>query len=160
MVNRYRLELIAAAITFLFGALAVAGSLENGTGWASDGPQAGFFPFRLGLIVMVVSLLIAWMTWRNRLALTGEISISHEAGRRVLGFALPVLVFVALAQWLGLYVASAVYLAVVLVWQGKRRWPGALAIALCFSIGAYFIFERWFQVPLLKGPLETWLGIG
>jgi putative tricarboxylic transport membrane protein len=160
MLTRYRLELIAAAITFVFGALAVAGSLENGTGWAADGPQAGFFPFRLGLIIMAVSALIAVISWRDRVALTREITVTHEAGRRVLGFALPVVAFVGLAQWVGLYVASAAYLAVVLIWQGGQRWPGALVIALGFSVGSYFVFERWFQVPLLKGPLETWLGIG
>jgi hypothetical protein len=159
MLTRYRMELAFAGLVFLLGALAVIGSLEHETGWATDGPQAGFFPFRLGLILMAVSALIVVLSWRNREILSRDVTLSREAGRRVLGFALPVIGFVALAQFLGLYVASAAYLAAMLLWQGKHRWTTALAVALGFSIGAWLVFEVWFQVPLLKGPLESLLGL-
>ena len=82
-----------------------------------------------------------------------------EAGRRVLAFAGPVLAFVTVSQWLGLYVATALYLTAVLRWQGKRSWATSLAVALGSMTGAYVVFERWFQVPLLKGPIEAWLSL-
>lgn len=159
MLSRFRLELAMAGVFFALGALAVAGALEHETGWAAGGPQAGFFPFRLGLIIMAASALVAGQAWWNRAGLRGEVILSNEGGRRVLLFAGPVLALVAAAQWLGLYVATALYLLAVLRWQGGRSWSGTLAVALCFTAGAFIVFERWFLVPLLKGPVEAWLGL-
>ena len=150
MPSLYRLELAAAGAIFLLGALALAGALEHETGWAAGGPQAGFFPFRLGLIIMAVSALVAGQAWRERARLRREAIATSEGGRRVLAFAAPILVYVVAAQWLGLYVATAAYLAASLRWQDKRRWSTSLAVALGVSAGAYVVFERWFQVPLLR----------
>lgn len=159
MLSRFRLELAMAGTVFVLGALAVTGALEHETGWAEGGPQAGFFPFRLGLIIMAASALVAGQAWWNRAGLRRDVIVTSEGGRRVLMFAVPILAFVAAAQWLGLYVATALYLAAMLRWQGGRSWAGSLAVALCFTAGAYVVFERWFLVPLLKGPVEAWLGL-
>ena len=44
-------------------------------------------------------------------------------------------------------------------WLGKYPWLVVLAVALGMPIVTYFIFERWFLVPLPKGPVEEWLGL-
>ena len=58
MLTRYRMEMATAAVVFLLGAIAVTGAMELDYGWAEDGPQAGYFPFRIGLIVMAGSFLV------------------------------------------------------------------------------------------------------
>ncbi|MFC3123663.1 tripartite tricarboxylate transporter TctB family protein [Pseudoroseomonas globiformis] len=159
-MTRFHLELIFAGLVFLVGATGVYGATALDTGWGANGPQAGFFPFRVGLILMAASALVMAQAVASRAAL-GHIAITDRAGmKRVLGFGLPIIGLVLLAQWLGLYVAMALYLLFTIRFTGKRPWHTALGVALGVSIVTFLVFESWFQVPLLKGPLEIMLGLG
>lgn len=160
MLDRFRLELAFAGVILLVGALGLLGSADLDTGWASDGPQAGYFPLRVSVILVVAAALVAVNAWRGREALARIPAIEREGGRRVLRFGLPVLGMVAVAQWLGLYVAMALYLLVAIRWAGGRRLSTALAVAVGVTLASYVVFEKWFGVPLLKGPLELLLGLG
>jgi putative tricarboxylic transport membrane protein len=62
-------------------------------------------------------------------------------------------------QFVGLYVASACYLAFYMRWVGRHSWPAVIAIGLAFPLVSFLIFERWFLVPMPKGPVEAWLGL-
>lgn len=160
MLSRLHLELIFAGIVFLVGLAGLYGSADLNTGWASDGPQAGFFPFRVALILMVAAVLVAVQTWRGRAALR-QVPVADRAGfERVLWFGLPIIGAVGLAQWLGLYVASAAYLLFTIRLRGRRSWATCLGVAIGVPVVTFLVFERWFQVPLLKGPLEIMLGLG
>jgi putative tricarboxylic transport membrane protein len=160
MLSRLHLELIFAGVIFLVGGIGLLGSMELNTGWASDGPQAGFFPFRVALILMATALLVALHSWRHREVLRRIPVADREGAVRVLGFGLPIIVMVALAQWLGLYVAMALYLLLTIRLRGHRPWSTSLGVALGVTLVIFMVFERWFQVPLLKGPLEVMLGLG
>ena len=46
-----------------------------------------------------------------------------------------------------------------MVVQGRYRLPRALAVSVGSAVIFYLIFEVWFRVPLLKGPLEALLKI-
>jgi len=70
----------------------------------------------------------------------------------------PTIVYVALIVVLGIYVASAIYIGIFMLWQGKYKWPAALAVSLGVPIAMFLMFELWFLVPLPKGPLERLLG--
>ena len=160
MLNRHQLELIFAAVVFLIGAAGIYGAADLTTGWAEDGPQAGYFPVRIGIILMVVSLLIGVQAWRARAALRQVPVTDGPGARRVLGFALPIVALVAVSQWLGLYVGMALYLFAVIRFQGRRPWHTAIGVALGVTVVTFVVFEKWFLVPLLKGPLEVMLGLG
>jgi len=41
---------------------------------------------------------------------------------------------------------------------GHHSWATALGLAVSLPVATFVIFERWFLVPLPKGPLEAWLG--
>jgi hypothetical protein len=158
MLTRMQLELAAVAVVFVAGSLAVIGALEHDIGWASDGPQAGYFPFRLGIILILASLAIGAQALASGPRGREEV-LSRESGRRMLGFFLPLVGYVAIAQVLGLYVATALYLGVVLRVMGGHRWQATLGTALGVPLASWMLFEVWFTVPLLKGPLERWLGL-
>lgn len=160
MLSRYHLELLFAGAVFSVGAIGLHGSMGLDTGWGADGPQAGFFPFRVALILMAASVLVALQSWRAREALGRVPVASREGGTRVLWFGLPIVALVAVAQWLGLYAAMALYLMFTIRLRGRRPWATSLGVALGVTVAAFVVFERWFSVPLLKGPLETWLGLG
>ena len=78
--------------------------------------------------------------------------------RRVALFFVPMILFVAGAVLLGLYVATALYLGTVMYVQGGYRLVTSAAVAIATSAFFYVVLELWFRVPLLKGPLEAALG--
>ncbi len=160
MLTRFHLELGFAGLVLLIGATGLVGSSGLDFGWGADGPQAGYFPFRVAVILVAMATLVAVQAIINRAALRRVVVAEPEGLRRVLGFGLPIIGLVLVAQWLGLYVAMALYLLVVIRWQGRRPWHTALGVALGVTVVTFLIFEIWFQVTLLKGPLEIMLGLG
>jgi hypothetical protein len=43
-------------------------------------------------------------------------------------------------------------------WLGRYGWALVLAISIGVPIVTFVVFERWFLVPLPKGPIEEFLG--
>jgi len=148
-------DLITAALLLLIGLIAVIDSLRLGAGWGSDGPKSGFFPFWLGTLLLVATLAIAVQAWRRG---SGKPFVTREQFRPVMQVLWPAVAMVALTAVIGLYVASALYLAFYMRWVGRHRWPTVALIAVGIPVLTFLVFEKWFLVPMPKGPLETWLG--
>ena len=72
---------------------------------------------------------------------------------------IPTTVYVFVLPYTGIYIASMVLIAGFMIWLGKYRWPMALAVGVAVPIAIYFMFEKWFLVPLPKGPIEYALGL-
>ena len=51
-------EIVVAVCFFAFGALVAWDSRRIGAAWAEDGPQAGYFPFYIGLIICISAVAI------------------------------------------------------------------------------------------------------
>jgi hypothetical protein len=150
-----RADLVTASLLMLIGGVVVFDAVRLGIGWGSDGPRSGFFPFWLGALLMLACAGIAVQAWRR--GAPGPF-VTRERLRPVLKVLLPAVGLVALTQWLGLYVSSALYVAVYTRWIGRHSWGTVLAFALGIAGLTFVVFERWFLVPLPKGPLEAWLG--
>jgi hypothetical protein len=145
-----------AAFIMLLGAVAVAGSLRVGIGWAAEGPQSGFFPFWVGLLIMASSVVnLARALARPPRPLFAE----WRQIRQVLKIVWPMAIYVAVVPWLGIYVSSFLLTAGFMRWLGRYGWPLSLALSLGLQIILYLTFERWFLVPLPKGPLEDALDL-
>ena len=157
-IERKPAELTAAALTGALGIAAAVGSRELGAAWTDSGPEPGYFPFYVGLILIAASLGNAVMALRARV-IDDEPWLLPDQSRRLAGFLIPLIIYVAGAVWLGLYVASAAYVAFNVRFRGSYRSLTALAIGIGFSVLLYVVFEIAFKVPLLKGPLEPLLGI-
>ena len=158
LISRFAMEMAVSFSTLLTGAVVLVGAREYGTGWGDAGPEPGYFPFYVGLVIILASLgtlAQAWAKHRDR----QQAFLTVEQGKRVLAFFGPMLAFVAAAAVLGLYVALVLYLAGVMIRQGGYRPHTAAAVGIGTAVVCYLIFELWFQVPLLKGPLEAILKI-
>ena len=83
-----------------------------------------------------------------------ESFVSRDKLKLVLTVLFPALVFVAGVQYVGLYLASAIYIAVFMVWLGKYSWLKSGVIALGVTVSLFLMFEVWFKVPLFKGTLD------
>ncbi|MEO8409832.1 MAG: tripartite tricarboxylate transporter TctB family protein [Propionivibrio sp.] len=158
LLSRLVMEVATALFTAVIGATVTIGSLEFGIGWGDAGPQPGYFPFYIGLIIVgasVVVLIQGVIRDHDRL----QPFLTREQGGRIVSFFGPMLGFVVLAMLLGLYVALTLYLFGVMTLQGGYRPLKAAVISVGAALLFYVVFEIWFQVPLLKGPLERLLNI-
>ena len=146
------------AVSLLLLALAGLLAFDNwrtGMGWDSTGPQAGYFPFYLSLILAASSVygIVTELAARQ-----SEPFVRREQLRRVLQVLAPTLAFCLLMQWLGLYVASFLLVAGFMIWVGRIALWKSLVTALVFSVVMFATFEVAFDVIMPKGPLEALLG--
>jgi hypothetical protein len=148
-------DLMTAAVIFAVGVIVVTDSLRLGAGWGGDGPKSGFFPFWLGTVLMLTAAALLVQAWRRSARVP---FVSRERLRPVLIVLLPAVGLVVLTQWLGLYVASALYLGGYMRAVGGHRWSSVVLLAIGIPVVTFLVFERWFLVPMPKGPLEVWLG--
>ncbi len=156
VLARRTLEIATAATLGLFAAAVVAGALQLNTGWAPTGPQAGYVPLRLGLLLLVVSLLLLVQAARGP---AGEIFATGEQLQRSLSLFVPTVAMAVAMAFLGVYLTAAVYLAYMARRHGGLGWPRAVALGGVTTVLFFLIFELWFGVPLAKGPVEHWLGL-
>ena len=154
-VSTRTFEIVTALIFLIVGSLVMWDSSRIGAGWGADGPQSGYFPFYVGLLMNIASAINLVLAIRLSKA---ESFVSRPAIKLVLAIFLPCLVYVAAMQWLGLYVASVVFIAVFMRWQGKFSIFKSVLTSVLVVVVLFVMFEIWFKVPLIKGPLEAALG--
>ncbi len=147
------MEIIVAALILAFGLVIAWASYDLGAGWAEDGPEAGYFPFYIGVIIAVSSLVTLVQALRNRAPDSGGTFVERGQLKLVFAVLMPALVYVLVIQWFGIYLASAIYIAVFMVWLGKYAWWKGLLLGVVVSVCVFMMFEVWFQVPLHKGTL-------
>jgi hypothetical protein len=150
--SRKTAEIVVALLMALFGAIVVTGSARVGVGWGPDGPQSGFFPFYVGLVILLGSAF-------NLLAALRLTSERRFAGWDQLGMVLSVVVptgvYVAAVVWIGLYVSSFVLIAGFMLYFGRYSIALSTSLAAGVIVVTYVTFERWFLVvtPTRKCPL-------
>lgn len=148
-------EAVVAGLVLAFGVLVIAGSWKLGSGWTSDGPGAGYFPFYIGLILCISGAGILVKALRHREPAGTEPFVTREQLGRVLAVLVPAAVYVLAVQFLGLYVASAVYIALFMIVLGKYSRVKSVLLALTVMGLFYALFEVWFKVPLYKGAVDA-----
>lgn len=148
-------DLTTALILIAGGALVIWDSLRLGVGWGTDGPQSGFFPFWLALLLVGCCTIV---TLRASRRADRAPFVTRESLKPVLATLLPSLGFVILTQFAGLYVATAVFTGFYMRWIGRYAWISVVLTSGLLPVLIFAVFERWFLVPMPKGPLETWLG--
>ena len=153
IIGNRAMEIIVAAALLAFGTLIAGASMKLGFRWGDDGPQAGYFPFYIGAIIVISSLITLIQTIRGNTAQSGAAFVERGQLRQVLAVLLPALVYVLAIQWFGIYVSSALYIAVFMVWLGHYAWWKSALLSVAVSACLYVMFEKWFQVALHKGTL-------
>ena len=151
-------EVFIAALFLAVGAIVVYDSVRLGSGWASDGPRPGYFPFYIGLLICVsaaINLVAALRVpaSKNRpFVLRGQLKM-------VLTVLIPTAIYAALVTWIGIYTASFLFIGFFMRWLGKYAWWKVVVTSAVTIVVFYMVFEIWFKVPLPKGIVEQWLGL-
>ena len=156
-LNRRIPEAGVAALLFAAGGIVIVDSLRVGIEWADDGPKAGYFPFFIGLLL---AFSAGWTLVRTLLGWSRETALFAQWTelRDVAAMLVPTTVFIVAVPFLGLYFPGALLIGYFMKRHGNFGWVATVLTALGVPFTFFLIFERWFLVPLAKGPIEAWLG--
>ena len=156
-LNRRIPEAGVALLLLVCGLVVVFDSLRVGIEWADDGPRAGYFPFFIGMLLAFSSgwiLLQAILGWRKETTLFSQWSELRD----VRAMLVPTTVFIVAVPFLGLYVPGTLLIGFFMHRHGNFGWLTTVLTAIGVPVVFFLIFEKWFLVPLAKGPIEAWLG--
>ena len=147
-------------VSLLLIALALVLGFDNwrtGIAWDSTGPQAGYFPFYLSVILGGASVygLVATTLARRE---PSETFVTRAQLRRVMAVFVPTLLFCLATQFLGLYVASFLLIAAFMRMVGRIALWKSLLPAFLFTAIMFVTFDIAFDVIMPKGPLEAAFG--
>jgi hypothetical protein len=157
------MEIVVAALLLIFGAVVMWDSRRLGASWAEDGPQAGYFPFYIGLLIVIGCAINLW----RALGLKGDDKppfVMRGQLKMVLAVMIPTAIYVLLiagigpVKGLGIYVSSVLFIAWFMRRLGRYSWLRIAPVSIGVSVAFFMLFEVWFKVPLPKGPLEALLG--
>jgi putative tricarboxylic transport membrane protein len=159
LVSIRTMNIVVAAVLMIVGGIVIIDSIRLGTGWTeSQGPAGGYFPFYIGLLLVLASAInLARAVFAER-AIGSEIFVTRPAFRRVLAVFLPLLGYVLVLTYIGIYIASAIYIALFMWYFGEYRLSRGVLVGAAVAFALFLMFEVWFLVPLPKGPVEALLG--
>jgi hypothetical protein len=130
---------------------------RTGMGWEAEGPQAGYFPFYLSVILAAASTFGLVSIFLSRMD-EGKVFVTRDQLRRVMQVFVPTLLFCAAMQWLGLYVASFLLVAGFMRFVGRLAWWKSLLTSVLFALAMFVTFDVAFDVLMPKGPIEALFG--
>jgi putative tricarboxylic transport membrane protein len=150
------IDAVVAVLLLALAALLGFDSWRTGIGWEADGPQAGYFPFYLAVMLAAASLF-GLVRALGGGAGDGAFVTRDQLGR-VMKVLVPTFAFVVLTQFLGLYVASFVLVASFMRLIGGIGIAKSMIVSFLFAAAMFVTFEIAFDVIMPKGPLEAALG--
>jgi putative tricarboxylic transport membrane protein len=147
---------LATGAGFVVLALLILGqSVGLGPGWDDSGPQPGFFPTALALL-MALGGTAAFLTALRRRDPGPFFQASQEVVD-LLKVGIPAALAIASVPYLGLYIMAVVYLGAFAAWYGGYRWYVTVPGAVLGAAALYWGLERAFRIPL---PKSLWYGSG
>ena len=156
-VTQRTADIAMAIFMFAIGVVMVVDNYQLGAGWAKDGPQSGYFPLRIGVIICIAAAIVLMQTIFARTPST-KVFVTAERLKPVLLVLLPTMVYVLAIQLIGIYVSSTIFIGGFMRIMGRYGWGKTLLVSVGFSAVLFWLFEVQFLVPLPKGPLEQFFG--
>jgi hypothetical protein len=145
-----------ALIMILIGVVVIYDSVRLGNRWGEDGPQAGYFPFYIGLMLCLASAATFVKALR---AGSRAAFVTVPQLKLVLSVLIPTAIYTAFIAWLGIYVSSLLFIGLFMWRLGHYSAARILPVSIGVTLFFFLLFEIWFRVPLPKGPLEAVLGL-
>src|SRR5262249_15072700 len=118
VVATRRVDVVVSLLLLGLACLLGWDSWRTGMSWADDGPQAGYFPFYLSVLMGAASAYGLATALVARAAESKPFVLRDQFGR-VLQVFVPTLLYCLVMQFLGLYVASFLLIAGFMWWIGK-----------------------------------------
>jgi hypothetical protein len=157
VTNTRTVEMVVMVLLLALAALLGYDNWRTGAAWDSTGPQAGYFPFYLS-VILGGAALYGLISVAMKRAEGLDTFVTRAQLRRVSQVFVPTLLFCFAMQWLGLYVASFLLIAGFMAIIGRIAWWKSLLTAFIFVAIMFVTFDIAFDVIMPKGPLEAALG--
>ena len=151
------MEAVVAVAIFLVGVVMMMDGYRVGMGWAPEGPQAGYFPFRTGAIISISSVVVFLRALFGK-QVNHKLFVSWGSFKQVLCVLIPAFLYALVTQFIGIYVASALFIGGFMRMMANFSWLKIILVSIGISVMLFYMFEVQFMVPLPKGPLESLLG--
>src|SRR5712671_2210940 len=137
-------EIIVCLLLLALAAILGYDNWRAGASWDSTGPEPGYFPFYLSVILGGASLygLVAAFLSRREAA---ETFVTQAQLRRVMAVFVPTALFCLVTQFLGLYVACFLLIAIFMRMVGKIALWKSLLTALVFTAVMFVTFDVAFD---------------
>jgi hypothetical protein len=159
LVSNRTMDIVFALLLLGVSAVFIADSTRLGFRWIdNEGPASGYFPFYIAVMLAIASVGNLVNAVLRRTTGGDEAFVGRSALGRVLAVLVPAVAYVAMVQYLGIYVASTIFILVFMLLVGRESFVRALCVSVAVPLALFFMFEVWFLVPLPKGPFELWLG--
>lgn len=158
LVSNRTMDIVVAILFLGASLLVILDSTRLGFRWQEGvGPGAGYFPFYIALIMAGASLInLVRAIFDSRAA--SETFVTRPAFGKVLAVLVPLTAFVLAIAFVGIYLSSAAFIALFMMYFGGYAFYRAIPVGAGVAIALFLMFEKWFLVPLPKGPVEIWLG--
>ncbi len=145
-------DIIVAVVILCIGIAVGLDSLRLGSGWGMNGPQAGFFPFLMVILVVGGCLVVIRQAVKGTSSVKGSKRFVPRGGMKpVLTVCIPAIGMVLLTEVVGLYVAAMIYLVGYIRWVGGFRWRTVLLVSIPIPLIFYWLFDKFFLIPMPMG---------
>jgi putative tricarboxylic transport membrane protein len=159
LVSIRTMNVAVATVLLIVAGIVMMDSVRLGIGWKeAEGPAAGYFPFYIGLFLALASAVNLLRALFIDPASGGPTFVTRAAFEKVLAVLLPLGAYVFVLDYVGIYLASALYIALFMWRFGRYRPVRGAIVGTAIALALFLMFEVWFLVPLPKGPIEDLLG--
>jgi putative tricarboxylic transport membrane protein len=145
-------EIWVSLAFMLLGILVIADSIRLGFMWGMSGPESGFFPFYLGVGVVISSVIVFYNNFTlYRKEGAGKPLMPPGALKPILWVVIPSTAMVVITELVGLHIAAALYLVFYMRVVGKIGWVTTLLVSIISPLTLYITFDMLFLIPLPQG---------
>ena len=150
----HRADRLTAAVLLVFSLAFAAGGLKYDPYWSEEGPGSGFLPGWLGAVMAALAMIMLLRRPRARVADAAVDWVPHgEGARRVLVLLVASVLYVAALKYVGMNLASAVYLAFVMRYFERHAWWLVALVSVLAAAANWLVFVHWLKVPFPVSPL-------
>jgi len=147
-------DITVALLLMLVGFIVMADSIVLGFGWGMSGPEAGFFPFYMGLGVVICCFFVflrGFRAYKKQVAGTGKRLIAKGGLSPILWVLLPSFGMVLLTELIGIHLATVVFLVFYMRMVGKIPWITVVLVGLMVPLAVFIVFDKLFLIPMPEG---------
>jgi putative tricarboxylic transport membrane protein len=131
--------------------------------WSRFGPEEGFFPLAIAIIIIGISLVILIHSVAfspapaqgKQKVLTSKTEERRDLFR-VSSYGILTLLYGSLMESAGFLVSTAVFLFLILKFAEGKSWRVTVVVAFTAITVSYVLFKYWLGVPLPPGVMKGW----
>ena len=144
-------------VSICFGIIAIvvlAETFRLGFGWEEfQGPQAGFVPFYLGLLLLGCSIFLFQKAFRSPKKEDDTFFINRQGMMEAIRIFGTATLFSILMVYTGTYFSTIIFAMLFSRWLGKHSWVACIVFTIVTTLTIYFGMEVGLKIPLPKSAL-------